>query len=160
MYETAGMPGDLPAGADTFDLLPGLQRGEQLRRTDKAVTVAGRWHGRDVVAKQLISSERQWVERFAHEVSAYQAFAVTPPPWRVPLLQYAGHTVLVIERLPGAPPHTDRYPPRLPEPIVTAMIDAMAAFASWRPPPRAAQHARHGLAGPYPSLRRGRGSAC
>jgi aminoglycoside phosphotransferase (APT) family kinase protein len=43
--------------------------------------------------------------------------------------------VLIIERLPGACPHSDRYPPRLPEFVVTGMIDALTAFASWQPPP-------------------------
>lgn len=127
------MTDTVPAG-DEFVRLPHLQRGEELRRTDKAVTVAGRWQGQDVVAKQLTSSEPQWVKRFAHEVAAYQAFAAAPPPWRVPRLLHASHTVLVIERLPGAPPHTDRYPPRLPETTVTGMIDALIAFAAWRPP--------------------------
>src|ERR1700754_1731269 len=131
--ETASMPGQLRADVDTFDHLPGLQRGEHLRRTDKAVTIAGRWYGRDVVAKQLTSAEAYWVNRFAHEVSVYRAFAVTPLPWRVPQLHYAGRRVLVIERLPGTPPHTDRYPPRLPEPTVTGMLDALTAFAAWKP---------------------------
>lgn len=135
MDEMASMPGQFPADVDTFDHLPGLQRGEQLRRTDKAVTIAGCWHGRNVVAKQLTSSKAHWVTRFAHEVSAYRAFGATPLPWRVPRLHYAGRRVLVIERLPGASPHTDRYPPRLPEPIVTQMIDALTAFAVWQPPP-------------------------
>ena len=133
MHETASMPDQSPTDVDTFDHLPGLQQGEQLRRTDKAVTIAGRWHGHDVVAKQLTSSERYWVKRFAHEVSVYQAFTTTPPPWRVPRLHHAGRRVLIIERLPGAPPHTDRYPPRLPEPTVTAMINALTSLAAWQP---------------------------
>lgn len=135
MQVTQSTPGEVPAGDDTVDQLADLQRGEELRRTDKAVTVSGRWQGHDVVAKQLTSSERHWVKRFAHEVAAYQAFAATPPPWRTPRLHYAGHTMLIIERLPGAPPHTDRYPPRLPEPTVTGMIDALTTFAEWQPPP-------------------------
>ena len=135
MHETARMPDQSPTDVDTVDHLPGLQHGEQLRRTDKAVTIAGRWHGRDVVAKQLTSSERHWDRRFAHEVSVYRAFAATPPPWRVPRLHHAGRRVLIIERLPGASPHTDRYPPRLPEATVTGMIDALTAFAAWQPPP-------------------------
>jgi hypothetical protein len=129
------MPDEIPAGDDELDRLPHLQRGEELRRTDKAVTVGGRWHGHDVVAKQLTSSDRHWVKRFAHEVAAYQAFETAPPPWRVPRLLYVGRTLLIIERLPGAPPHTDRYPPRLSETTVTGMIDALTAFAAWRPPP-------------------------
>ena len=129
------MSGDLPSGGEAFDQLLDLQRGEEMRRTDKAVTVAGRWHGHDVIAKQLTSSERYWVNRFAHEVAVYEAFGAAAPPWRVPQLYYAGRTVLVIERLPGAPPHTDRYPPPLPETTVSGMIAALAAFAAWQPPP-------------------------
>ncbi|MFI5933849.1 aminoglycoside phosphotransferase family protein [Actinoplanes sp. NPDC051494] len=131
----ASTPGKFLTDLDTLDNLPGLQQVEQLRRTDKAVTIAGRRHGRDVVAKQLTSSERHWGKRFAHEVGAYREFATTPVPWRVPRLHHAGPRLLVIERLPGAPPHTDRYPPRLPQPVVTGMIDALTAFAAWQPPP-------------------------
>lgn len=135
MHETASPPSQVPADVDTLDQLPGWHPGELLRRTDKAATTAGRWHSCDVVAKQLTSSERHWAKRFAHEVSAYRAFAAAPPPWPVPRLHYAGRRVLIIERLPGAPPHTDRYPPRLPELTVTGMIDALTAFAAWQPPP-------------------------
>jgi hypothetical protein len=134
---TASMPGDCPAGDDAFDQLPDLQRGELLRQTDKAITIAGRWHGQDVVAKQLTSSERHWARRFTHEVAAYQAFTTTPPPWRVPRLHYADRAVLIIERLPGVPPHTDRYPPKLPETAVAGMIDILTVFAEWQPPPGA-----------------------
>lgn len=133
MQMTASMPEHPPAG-DAFAQLSGFQRGEQLRETDKAVTVAGRWRGEEVVAKQLTSSDRHWVKRFAHEVTAYQVFAAAPPPWRVPRLYYAGQRLLVIQRLPGAPLHTDRYPPRQPEATVTGMIDALTAFAAWQPP--------------------------
>jgi hypothetical protein len=135
VHETASTPAHPPTDVDTLDHLPDLQQGEKLRQTDKAVTIAGRWHGHEVVAKQLTSSEGHWATRFAHEISAYRAFAATPPPWRTPRLHYAGHRVLIIERLPGASPHTDRYPPRLPEPTVTGMIDALTAFNAWQPPP-------------------------
>ena len=134
MQMAASMPGGFPAGNDAFEQLPGLQRGELLRRTDKAVTIAGRWHGHEVVAKQLISLDGRWARRFAHEVAAYQVFAAAPPPWRVPRLHHAGSAVLIIERLPGVPPHTDRYPPRLPEMAVAGMIDVLAVFARWEPP--------------------------
>lgn len=129
------MPDNPPAGDDPFEQPSGFQRGEQLRETDKAATVAGRWRGEQVVAKQLTSSDRHWLKRFAHEVTAYQVFAAAPPPWRVPRLHYAGQRLLVIQRLPGAPPHTDRYPPRLSEVTVTGMINALAAIAATRPPP-------------------------
>jgi hypothetical protein len=66
---TANMPDLPPAGDDAFAQLSGFQRGEQLRETDKAVTVAGRWRGEEVVAKQLTSSDRHWVKRFSHEVA-------------------------------------------------------------------------------------------
>ncbi|MCM4082255.1 aminoglycoside phosphotransferase family protein [Paractinoplanes hotanensis] len=131
----ASTPGGFLTDVDTLLDLPGLQQVKQLRRTDKAVTIAGRWRGQDVVAKQLTSSERHWVKRFAHEVSVYRAFATTPPPWRVPRLHHAGRRLLIIDGLPGASPHTDRYPPRLPEPVVAGMIDALVAFAEWQPPP-------------------------
>ncbi|MFC7280206.1 phosphotransferase [Paractinoplanes rhizophilus] len=121
-------------GDDAFDVPPDLERGELLRRTGKAVIVAGRWRGHDVVAKRLSSTDRHWVRRFAHEVAAYRVFAVWPPPWRVPRLHYAGRTVLVIERLPGEPPHADRYPPRLGASTVTGMFTALAGLAAWRPP--------------------------
>lgn len=134
MQVTASMPDHPPTGDDEFEQLSGFQHGEQLRETDKAVTVAGCWRGVEVVAKQLTSSERHWVKRFAHEVTAYQVFAASPPPWRTPRLHHAGRRLLVIQRLPGAPPHTDRYPPRLPEATVTGMIDALTAFAAWQPP--------------------------
>ncbi|MEV4708685.1 aminoglycoside phosphotransferase family protein [Actinoplanes sp. NPDC049316] len=135
MDETASASSQVPADVDTLDHLPGWYPGEQLRRTDKAVTIAGRWHGHDVVAKQLTSSERHWVKRFTHEVSAYRAFTDAPPPWPVPRLHHAGSRVLIIERLPGASPHTDRYPPQLPERIVRGMIEALTGFAAWHPPP-------------------------
>jgi len=139
VHETAGTPPHAHATAtvdvDTLDRLPGWQPGELLRETDKAVTISGRWHGLDVVAKQLTSSERHWVKRFTHEVVAYRAFAATPPPWPAPRLHHAGRRVLIIERLPGAPPHTDRYPPPLAEHTVTSMINALTGFATWQPPP-------------------------
>jgi hypothetical protein len=53
------MPGDHPVGDDAVDVLPDLERGELLRRTGKAVIVAGRWRGHDVVAKRLSSTERR-----------------------------------------------------------------------------------------------------
>ncbi|WP_125811430.1 phosphotransferase [Actinoplanes sp. ATCC 53533] len=134
MQVTPSVPDRPLAGDDVFEHLPGFQLGERLRATDKAVTVAGRWRGEEVVAKQLTSTDRHWVKRFAHEVTAYQVFAASPPPWRTPRLHYAAQRLLVIQRLPGAPPHTDRYPPRLPEATVTGMIDALAAFAAWQPP--------------------------
>jgi phosphotransferase family enzyme len=133
--ETASASSQVPADIGALDHLPGRHPGEQLRRTDKAVTIAGRWHGHDVVAKQLTSSERHWVKRFTHEVSTYRAFTDAPPPWPVPRLHHAGRRVLIIERLPGKSPHTDRYPPRLPGRIVTGMIDALTGFAAWQPPP-------------------------
>jgi hypothetical protein len=55
---TASMPDNPPAGDDPFAQLAGFQHGEQLRENDKAVTVAGRWRGEDVVARQLTSSDR------------------------------------------------------------------------------------------------------
>lgn len=135
MHETASASSQVPADVDAVDDLAGWHPGEQLRRTDKAVTTAGRWHSRDVVAKQLISSERHWVRRFTHEVSAYRAFADAPPPWPVPRLHHAGRRLLIIERLPGASPHTDRYPPPMAEHTVTGMIEALTGFAAWQPPP-------------------------
>ncbi|GLY99841.1 aminoglycoside phosphotransferase family protein [Actinoplanes sp. NBRC 103695] len=134
MHETASTPTQPSTDVDTLDHLPDWEQGEKLRQTDKAVTIAGRWRGHDVVVKQLSSAERHWAKRFAHEISAYRAFAATPPPWRTPRLHYAGRRVLIIERLPGASPHTDRYPPLLPEPTVTAMIGALTAFNAWEPP--------------------------
>ena len=86
----ASTPGTFLTDVDTLDDLPGLQQVEQLRRTDKAVTIAGRRHGQDVVAKQLTSSKRHWSKRFAHEVGVYRTFATTPLLWRAPRLHHAG----------------------------------------------------------------------
>lgn len=134
MQRSAGVPDAPEAGDMTKARLEGFELGRLLRQTDKAVTSAGRWHGHDVVTKQLTSSDLHWTKRFAHELAAYRAFASSPPPWQVPRLYHASRDILVIERLPGAPPHTDRYPPRLPESIVTGMLDALAVFAGWDPP--------------------------
>ena len=122
------------AGDDVFGDLAEFELDGPLSRTDKAVTAAGWWRGREAIAKRLTSGERHWRKRFAHEVDAYRVFVACPPDWRVPELFHAGETVLVIERLPGSPPHTERYPLALPEPIVTGLLDALATFAAWRPP--------------------------
>lgn len=134
VQRSAGVPDAVEAGDKTQVQLEGLESGQLLRRTDKAVTSAGRWHGYEVVVKQLTSGDPHWTRRFAHEIAAYRAFAGSMPPWRVPRLYHVGQDVLVIERLPGEPPHTDRYPPRLPGSIVTAMLDALTVFAGWDPP--------------------------
>ncbi|WP_433370151.1 phosphotransferase [Actinoplanes sp. CA-142083] len=99
------------------------------------MTVAGWWHGHEVVAKRLTTNRPYWRKRFAHEVSAYRVFASCPPTWRVPEPYHAGETVLVVERLPGATPHAERYPPLLPAATVAGMIEALTLFAAWRPPP-------------------------
>ncbi|APU21295.1 hypothetical protein UA75_16435 [Actinoalloteichus sp. GBA129-24] len=127
-----GMPRDLR----TIDL-GGVVLGEVLRVSDKSVLALGERDGLPVVIKVLLTDEEFWQAKFHHETRIYQAFARNPPPVRVPgLLHTNGHSVLVVEHIPGQPVDTERYPA---QPLSTAalatVLDTVTAFAGWTPPP-------------------------
>lgn len=127
----ASTPHDLA----TVDL-GGAVLSEVLRESDKSLLALGRWKMLPVVIKLLRSDEGFWRARFAHEIRLYQAFAEQPPPVRVPRLVHTdGHTVLVVEHIPGQVVDAERYPGQpLPAATLDAVLDTITAFAEWRPP--------------------------
>ncbi|MFD0509588.1 phosphotransferase family protein [Streptomyces aureus] len=95
--------------------------------------------GRTGHRKASTSREPLWAEKFGAEIEAYRCFTDTPPPVRVPALIAADeqHRVLLIAHAPGRlpVPGRDRFPLQALDPAhVTAMIEAMADLAQWRPP--------------------------
>ncbi|MEV4436238.1 aminoglycoside phosphotransferase family protein [Streptomyces sp. NPDC049585] len=135
---------------------PGFLAESLLRRTGKAVILAGTYAGTVAVAKVLTTRERVWREKFAREAAAYGAFTADAPPVHVPRL-LAGDSdsgVMILQRVPGEPLHVDRYPPALPLPTVQAAVDTLALLADWRPsmflqvwdyPERLDRYRAHGL---------------
>lgn len=119
----------------TIDL-GGAEVDEVLRASDKSLLARGNHHGQPVVIKVLRTTEEFWRVKFAHEIRLYQAFTGSPPPVRVPRLVHTdGHGVLVTERIPGHPVHTERYPDRpLDAATVNAVLTTVTAFARWNPP--------------------------
>jgi hypothetical protein len=129
-----------PPDLDALDL-GGTVVGPVLRTTDKSWLAEGTHGGRPVVVKVLTSADPAWRARFAHEIDVYHALADHPAPARTPELVHTdGTRVLIVERLPGRPLGTDRYPAAVdPEPA----LRALAAFAGWMPahPAPASDHA-------------------
>ncbi|ABW12917.1 aminoglycoside phosphotransferase [Parafrankia sp. EAN1pec] len=117
--------------------LGGVVLGEVLHASDKSLLALGAWHGLPVVIKVLRTDEEFWQARFIHEIRLYQAFTENPPPVRVPNLVHTdGHSVLIIERIPGHPVDVERYPERpLSAATLDAVLDTVTAFARWTPPP-------------------------
>lgn len=110
-----------------------------LHTTDKTLLAAGHRGGRPVVVKALTSTDPFWREKFAHEIAVYRAMADTPAPVDTPALVHTdGHSLLVIDRLPGRVLDADRYPTRaLTDDELTAAIATVTRFGTWRPPPGA-----------------------
>lgn len=110
-----------------------------LHTTDKTLLAAGHRGGRPVVVKALTSTDPFWREKFAHEISVYRAMARTPAPVDTPALVHTdGHSLLVLDRLPGRVLDLDRYPTRaLTDDELTAAIATVTRFGTWRPPPGA-----------------------
>lgn len=110
-----------------------------LHTTDKTLLAAGHRGGRPVVVKALTSTDPFWQEKFAHEISVYRAMADTPAPVDTPALVHTdGHSLLVLDRLPGRVLDADRYPTRaLTDDELTAAIATVTRFGTWRPPPGA-----------------------
>ncbi|MDA8369527.1 MAG: phosphotransferase [Nocardiopsaceae bacterium] len=107
-----------------------------LQATSKTLLALGEYGGRTVVVKALRTDEYFWQAKFGHEVGLYQAFQATPPPVRVPrLLHTDGHTVLVIEHIPGRPVDNERYPETPPPTgVVDTVLTTVSAFHQWQPP--------------------------
>jgi hypothetical protein len=117
--------------------LGGAVLGEVLRASDKSLLALGRRNGLPVVIKALRTDEEFWQAKFTHEIRLYQAFTKNPPPVRVPTLVHTdGHSVLVIEHIPGHPVDAERYPEQpLPADTLDTVLDTVTAFAQWTPPP-------------------------
>ncbi|MFG2662104.1 aminoglycoside phosphotransferase family protein [Streptomyces sp. NPDC048425] len=125
--------------AAVIRLRPDFRPTALLSRTEKSLLIAGKCEDGPAVAKLLTSREPLWAEKFGAEIEAYECFTDRPPPVRVPALIAADkrHHVLLIEHVPGRPPvpGRDRFPSQALDPVhVTAMIEAMADLARWRPP--------------------------
>ena len=107
-----------------------------LRATGKSLLALGHRDGQPVVIKALRTSEEFWAQKLSREIRVYQAFTETPPPARVPRLVHTdGHSVLVLEHIPGHVADTERYPGHpLPPPALEALLDAVTALARWDPP--------------------------
>jgi serine/threonine protein kinase len=120
----------------TIDL-GGAVLGEVLRANDKSLLAVGDRNGLPVVIKALRTDEEFWQAKFAHEIRLYQSFTEHPPPVRVPMLVHTnGHSVLVIEHIPGHPVDTERYPEQpLGAATLDAVLDTLTTFAGWNPPP-------------------------
>lgn len=118
--------------------LGGAVLGKVLRASDKSLLALGDRNGLPVVIKALRTHEDFWQAKFTHEIRLYQAFTVNPPPVRVPMLLHTdGHSVLVVEHIPGHPVDAERYPEQsLPAATLDTVLDTVTAFAQWTPPPR------------------------
>lgn len=131
------MPTSSPDPAPLAGLdLGGTVVGPVLRTTGKSIVRAGRHDGRPVAVKVLTSTDAFWRATFAREIAVYRTLAASPAPVRTPALVHTDDArVLVVERLPGRVLAEDRHP-EVTEPVGPA-LDALAAFAGWRPPPGA-----------------------
>jgi len=127
----AGTPRDL-ADADLGGAVPG----KVLRANGKSLLALGRRDGQPVVIKALRTSEEFWAQKLAREIRVYQAFTQAPPPVRVPRLVHTdGHSVLVLEHIPGHVADPERYPGHpLPPAALDAILSAVTALARWDPP--------------------------
>lgn len=116
--------------------LGGIVLGAELRRTDKSLLVHGHRGDRPVVVKILLTQDRFWRQKFAHEIDLYRAFSSSPPPIRVPQLVHTdGAQVLVLEELRGRPVSEQRYPSAsLPDRAMEQILEAVSSFALWQPP--------------------------
>lgn len=134
------MPDELTStAAAAIRLRPDFRPITLLSRTEKSLLIAGACEDGPAIAKLLTSREPLWAEKFGAEIEAYRCFTDTPPPVRVPALIAADeqHRVLLIAHAPGRlpVPGRDRFPLQALDPAhVTAMIEAMADLAQWRPP--------------------------
>lgn len=116
--------------------LGGAVPGKILRATGKSLLALGRHDGQPVVIKALCTSEEFWAQKLAREIRVYQAFTEAPPPARVPRLVHTdGHSVLVLEHIPGHVADPERYPGQpLPPAALDAVLGAVTALARWDPP--------------------------
>ena len=138
-----GRAGPAPPGLtpDRLDALtariPGLRVGQMLRHGGKSVLAGGYVGDQPVVIKMNGDADPLWQSRLRHEIGVYLIFAKHPPPVRVPRLVHTdGDSVVVMERLEGAPLATGRYPAR---PLTGAEVHAatglVRALHDWRPVP-------------------------
>lgn len=116
--------------------LGGVEIDELIREGEKSLLARGRHGDRPVMVKVLRTDEEFWRAKFAHEIRLYQAFALFPPPVRVPELVHTdGHAVLVVEHIPGTMIDAERYPEHpLNAGTVDAVLEAITGFAGWSPP--------------------------
>ncbi|HEV2374509.1 MAG TPA: aminoglycoside phosphotransferase family protein [Streptosporangiaceae bacterium] len=114
-----------------------LRAERAMRVGGKSVVVAGHIGDQPVVAKVLADDSPQWRAKHQHEIAVYKTFAKHHPPLRVPrLVRTDGERILVLERIPGAPLDTSRYPTRvLSGEEVRGAIALVGALAGWQPRP-------------------------
>jgi hypothetical protein len=126
------LPAELAATAAGL----GLRITRVVRRTDKTLLADGTLAGRRVAVKCLIHSDPFWVAKLRHEAHAYQVFADSPPPVRVPQLAYTDNSrLLILEWLDGRNLDDDRYPQRsLTAEEAEAALGCVLALGRWAAP--------------------------
>jgi len=108
---------------------------ESLHATDKSVVLAGRWHGKPIVVKLLVTDDPYWVQRFNDEQARYARLNVTPPPVRIARLLHAEEGLTILQRLPGTRLGNARYPDTVAADKVAQLLDTLDQLHSWRPGP-------------------------
>lgn len=101
-------------------------------RTAKSVVAIGE----RVVAKSLAVDGEYARARFAHEATVHRRFIAYPPPVRAPkLILTDGLRLLVVERLPGEPLNSERFPGNLSESTrLDALLRTLEKLHEWQPP--------------------------
>lgn len=107
--------------------------GDLLQDNGKSLVYAATYRGEPAVVKLLTSVEPQWVQRHRVEQQVYQTAAAEGCPLRLAGLRYHDDTITILDRLPGTPLSTHRYPGPLPPASIHAVLDYLEPLYAWDP---------------------------
>jgi Phosphotransferase enzyme family len=83
----------------------------EIASTGKSRITAATLNGQPVVIKTLATGDKTYSERFQWELSLYQKFMTSPPPFRAPVIEYVSldPALVVMERLQGTVLSEERF---------------------------------------------------
>lgn len=109
-----------------------------LQTTGKCKILSGMVEGQPAIAKVLFSTDRQWVQRFRHEIQFYRTAKRVSAPVAIPKVYATDEheLVMVEERVQGSPLANARYLDRgMNHRASESLLRAMRAIGEWQPWP-------------------------
>lgn len=117
---------------------PSFKLDTVLQVTGKCKLFSGELEGKPAIAKLLVNTDRQWIERFRHEIRFYRLIDQESTPVSIPTIYAVDEQELLIvqERVAGSPLATGRYlEGEIDIRSCESLLGAIKAVSEWRPWP-------------------------